>query len=61
LINFNYRKSGEVFERQSASDLLDYVENAPIALQWLSETGHVLWGERIAHVPLVSCIVDAKQ
>eukprot|EP00611_Tribonema_gayanum_P003279 TRINITY_DN12545_c0_g2_i1.p1 TRINITY_DN12545_c0_g2~~TRINITY_DN12545_c0_g2_i1.p1 ORF type:complete len:191 (+),score=45.19 TRINITY_DN12545_c0_g2_i1:342-914(+) len=24
-------------------DVLDFIENAPIALQWLSETGHVLW------------------
>ena len=25
------------------ADLIDFCENAPIALHWLSSTGHILW------------------
>ena len=29
------------------SDLIDFFQNAPIALHWLSSTGHILWANKM--------------
>ena len=32
--------------RAKEAEFVDFFENAPIALHWLSDTGHVLWANK---------------
>jgi PAS domain S-box-containing protein len=39
--------SGDLVERRAKdSELVDFFQNAPIALHWLSSTGHVMWANQ---------------
>jgi len=48
--------SEDVLEkRDKDSELIDFFQNAPIALHWLSGTGHVMWANQARATPPAPC------
>jgi transcriptional regulator with PAS, ATPase and Fis domain len=42
----NHNNASEKIDGHSINEFVDFFHNAPIALHWLSGTGHIIWANK---------------